>query len=130
MEDKKKILIVESNSAFRKALSILLSPKYFVSEALNAKGALAMMVSGYPFDLVIITREIPGGPLGEQLVREVKSRFPAMKVIFMADNPSPQIISVARAAGADGVIDKNFVYWQIEIETVIEEIFQLEASLN
>ena len=128
MEDRKKILIVESDSCLRRALSGLLSQNYFVSEALNAKEALAMMASGNSFDLVITGREMPGGPLGEQLVREVKSRFPAVKVIFMTEDFLPQIINVARAAGADGVVDKNFAYWQIE--TVIEEIFQLEASLN
>jgi DNA-binding NtrC family response regulator len=128
MEDKKKILIVESDSGLREALSKLLSQNYFVSEALNAKEAVAMMVSGNSFDLVITGRKMPGGPLGEQLVREVKSCFPGVKIVFMTEDFSPQIISVARAAGADAIIDKNFAYWQIEV--LIEEIFQLEASLN
>lgn len=71
-------------------------------------------------DLVITDRQMPGGMLGEEVVRSIKSHYPWIKVILMTGDSDEVIKEVAIAAGADLTIYKPF-----QLKDLIDEIEKL-----
>ena len=61
-----------------------------------------------PADVVITDRRMPGGMLGEEVVRKIKKLSPKTRVIFMSGDDHKEIFEVAKAAGADRILLKPF----------------------
>lgn len=108
MEKKKKVLVVDDERAIREMLSKRLETMGYevVSASNGIEGLRFMREEQGKFDLVITDRIMPGGPLGEEVVREIKRDYPAVKVIFMTGQSEAVIFETALRAGADKVFAK------------------------
>lgn len=102
-----KILVVDDDRGVRVFL------QYYLSElghkvVLADRGEIALQIlqQGHHFDLVITDRRMPG-LLGEELIRRIKS-LRNIKCIFMTADSDPDVLQVAKAAGADEVLLKPF----------------------
>jgi DNA-binding NarL/FixJ family response regulator len=106
MNKKMRILIVDDNHSFRQGMRALLSiqPDMKVKgEAPDGHVAMEMIQELHP-DLVLLDAHMPG-MTGVEVTRQIKSRWPQVKVILMtmyADYRSKSI-----EAGADAFVTKG-----------------------
>jgi CheY-like chemotaxis protein len=77
------ILVVEDDELVRANVeSQLEALGYSVSTAADAQGALALLESGAPVDLLFTDVIMPGGMNGRQLAEAAQRRRPDLKVLF------------------------------------------------
>jgi signal transduction histidine kinase len=82
------ILVVEDNPSLRQLVKVqLTSLRYRVSEAENADAALQVMESGERIDLLFADIVMPGKLDGYGLVRIVRERWPAIKIVMTSGFP-------------------------------------------
>lgn len=102
---KKRILIIDDDESTREVFADHFeSIGYEVFVAKNGAEGIKMVTENC-FDLVITDHQMPG-MLGEEVVRIIKSNFPEVKVVFTSVVIDAVVASVAKAAGADLVIEK------------------------
>lgn len=90
IEPKPRILIVDDAPASRKlAERMIVSLGYAATVASNGTMAMALFDQGERFDLLFTDLLMPGID-GCQLVRELRSRDPAMLVLFTSGLPLSQ----------------------------------------
>ncbi len=110
-----KILLVEDSKDIRTLLAGFLSNLgHKVVEAANGKEGMMIFEKSLDFDLVITDRNMPGGILGEEVVRFIKFSYPQTKVFLMSSDLEREVEMVAKAAGADGVFDKRALIGRME----------------
>ena len=82
------ILVVEDNPSLRQLVRVqLTSLRYRVQEAENAEAALTIMESGERVDLLLADIVMPGKHDGYELVRIVRERWPAVKIVMTSGFP-------------------------------------------
>lgn len=79
------VLVVEDDTDVRTlAVKMLAGLGYRVIDAPDARAALDVLGSGERVDLLLSDVVLPGGMSGPDLVRRVRERDPALKVVFMS----------------------------------------------
>jgi len=78
----KRILVVEDDLSARDSITLLLRiDRHIVTEAKNGEEALDL-VSGQPFDLVVLDYAMPG-MLGGEVARNIKRIAPALPMLMI-----------------------------------------------
>jgi DNA-binding NarL/FixJ family response regulator len=104
-----RILICDDHSLIRDGIKSTLSDEpgiYVVGEAENG----AQMIEQYEKlkpDLVISDIEMPGGPSGIEALKQLKLKYPDIKVLFVSVyGPDQFLYSIVKAGGL-GLLDKS-----------------------
>jgi len=123
---KKKILIVDDKTEFRRLTKTILESKYEVESAENGVEALAILQNGYPADLIVSDLIMPvlGG---KEFLEQVKSSgvFKNIPVIILSSiNKSEEKINLINL-GANDYIEKP--YNPDELLARIENILKSKA---
>ena len=123
---KKKILIVDDKTEFRRLTKTILESKYEVESAENGVEALAILQNGYPADLIVSDLIMPvlGG---KEFLEQVKSSgvFKNIPVIILSSiNKSEEKINLINL-GANDYIEKP--YNPAELLARIENILKSKA---
>lgn len=100
-----KILVIDDEQVIRAVFSEFLSEFGEVATAINGVDGLDVFKHGN-FDLVFTDRSMPGGMLGEEVVREIKLSSPKTFVVFMSGDDRDEVARVGVAAGADRIFFK------------------------
>lgn len=101
-----RILLVDDSTSFRKGMQTFLSIQpdiEVVGEAARGQAALEMIERHHP-NLVLLDAQMPGMS-GMEVTREIKSRWPHIKVILMTMYPDYRKIAID--AGADTFLSKG-----------------------
>lgn len=102
-----KIFIADDHSLFRDGVSSLLEGggHEVIGQSGDGKSALERIITLQP-DLVLLDMNLPGMN-GLQVLRQIKERYPKIKVVFLtvADEESSLISAIE--SGADGYLLKN-----------------------
>ena len=101
----KRIIIADSDPAFRRALALLITRRLDVQSIDEAgdTGTLIQKLADAPPDLLLLNWSIHGVP-GPETCILLRNTYPAMKVILLSLNPEDA--ETARCAGA-GFICKS-----------------------
>ena len=122
-----RIMLVDDDESFRPMLRTTLTKLgHQVREARDGDEAMAMFEQE-PADIVITDIIMPGKE-GLEIIGMFKIRFPGVKVIAMSGAGrvvKTNYLKLARAEGADGVLDKPF-----SNEQLTRMIAQLTPSPN
>lgn len=117
----KHVLIVDDSASIRQRLITLLaeSPQIrIVGEAGNNREALDSMARVQP-DTVILDIRMPGGS-GIELLKQIKSRYPEMRVIMLTNFDYAAYRRQCHQLGADHFLNKTLEFEKI-IDTVLED---------
>ena len=100
-----RILIADSDAAFRKALSLLLNRRFGMMEVEEAADVESLIrdLSECPYDLLLLDWRILGAPAPETC-RLLLKAFPELKIVLLSVNAED--IHAAHQAGA-GFIHKG-----------------------
>lgn len=112
-----KILVIDDEGIIRDFLKEILAEFGDVSTAPNGVIGLDMFRAACGngmFDVVFTDRKMPGGLLGEEVVREIKRLSPKTFVVFMSGDNSQEVERVGKAAGADRIFFKPVRLEEIE----------------
>jgi CheY-like chemotaxis protein len=103
------ILIVEDDEALRTvACRILREQGYDVRAARNGREALALCAEvEKPIHLVLTDMVMPEMS-GHELGREIASRFPGVRVLFMSGHTQDALLHEGVAQGTSSFLDKPF----------------------
>jgi DNA-binding NarL/FixJ family response regulator len=108
MIDKKRILITEDHTLLRAGLIALLTqdPRIeIVGESDNGRDAIRAAGALSP-DLILMDLSMPGIN-GIEAIREIKKRYPAMRILVLTIHKTDEYVHEALRAGADGYILKD-----------------------
>jgi DNA-binding NarL/FixJ family response regulator len=108
VEGKTKVVIVEDHKLFREGLKSLLSDKddlVVVGEAGDGIEAIRAVKKCRP-DLLLLDLSMPKMN-GISVMKEIKSQFPAIKIMALTIHESDQYVLEAFEAGADGYCLKD-----------------------
>jgi PAS domain S-box-containing protein len=82
------ILVIEDDAEVRSlAVAMLAGLGYRAIDVPDAKSARAVLERGDRVDLVLSDVVLPGGRSGPEFAEEIRSHYPALKVIFMSGYP-------------------------------------------
>ena len=101
----KKILFADDDAALQDVVSLMFENEYEIISCTNATGLLKRP-SLIP-DLFLIDKQL-GGINGLDICRLLKEQPETMNIPVILISASPNIVSEARQAGADDVIQKPF----------------------
>lgn len=106
---KKKILIVDDKTEFRRLTKTILSSNYYVESAENGVEALSLMQNGYMPDLIVTDLMMPvlGG---KDLVEQIKTTgaFKDIPIIVLSSiDKSDEKIKLIKL-GADDYLEKPY----------------------
>jgi PAS domain S-box-containing protein len=83
------ILVIEDDAEVRSlAVAMLDGLGYRAIDVPDAKSAEAVLERGDRIDLVLSDVVLPGGRSGPDFAEEIRSRYPALKVVFMSGYPA------------------------------------------
>ena len=119
MSDKLRIVVVDDQEPTRQGLKALLGfaeDMVVIQEACDGREALRIVAEEQP-DVVLMDVRMPIMD-GLQATRQIKERWPPVKVIVMTLYPTHK--AQAREAGADHVLIKGSDYGSLE--DVIREV--------
>ena len=105
---KPKLLIVDDNSMLRETTRSILQSKFpalRVFEAGNGKEAFAQ-IHDHPPDLILMDIRLHGEN-GLDLTKEIKARYPRMKVIIFTSHDLPEYRRAAFENGARYFLSKS-----------------------
>ena len=108
MNQKQRILLVEDHTLLRQGLCSLLSSDpniEVVGEADNGKDAIRLAGSLSP-NLILMDLSMPGTN-GTESIREIKKRYPAIKILVLTVHMAEEYIREALHAGTDGYVLKH-----------------------
>jgi DNA-binding NarL/FixJ family response regulator len=117
----KRVLIVDDSASIRQRLITLLteSPQIrIVGEAGNSREALDTVVRKQP-DTIILDIRIPGGS-GIELLKQIKTRYPELKVIMLTNFDYSTYRRQCRQLGADHFLNKTLEFEKI-IDTILDD---------
>ncbi|MFH1346634.1 MAG: response regulator [Spirochaetota bacterium] len=119
-----KILVIDDNKAIRNVLSEFLSEfgNQVITAADGVNGLEVFRHSGN-FDIVFTDRTMPGGVLGEEVMREIKRLSPKTFVVLMSGDDQKEVINAGITAGADAILCKPFKL--AEVDDLINDFFPL-----
>jgi two-component system response regulator YesN len=103
-----QILIVEDNAPFRQSLKEMLCeqfPTMVVEEAEDGEKALEKIETLSPH-LVFMDIKLPGQS-GLEVTREIKARYPGIRVIILTSYDLPEYRDAAKNYGADYFLSKG-----------------------
>lgn len=106
---KKKILIVDDKSEFRRLTKTILSANYAVESAENGEDALSLLQTGYIPDLIVSDLMMPVMG-GKELVAQLKASgaFNSIPVIILSSiDKSDEKIKLIKL-GADDYLEKPY----------------------
>ena len=103
-----RVLVVHGDHAIRSELAGAIRPSVLQSEATGTLTDARMLLDTNPYDLVLISDELPDGP-GFELANELTAMGLPMCALIIATNPG---LEGATAAFASGAID--YVAWPCE----------------
>lgn len=121
-----RVLLVDDSPQVRLDLHTLLNlsgEMEIIAEAGNGQEALRMTASLAP-NVVVMDLEMPVMD-GYEATRQIKSRFPATRVIILSVHAGDEEKKKARAAGADGFVVKGASY-----DVLVNMILAREDSPN
>lgn len=110
----KKVLIVDDSEPIRRRVAELLEESgqiRIVGQAGNSRDAMSAMQKLRP-DTVILDIRIPESS-GIQVLKEIKCRYPAVKVIMLTNFDNPQYRKQCRQLGADHFLNKTLEFEKI-----------------
>lgn len=108
MIDKKRILLVEDHTLLRAGLRALLAQDphiEIVGEADNGRDAIRAAGALSPH-LILMDLTMPGMN-GIEAIREIKKRYPEVRILVLTIHNTDEYIHEALKAGADGYILKD-----------------------
>lgn len=117
-----RILLVENNALYRKALAVHLQsrfPLWQVAKARDGRDA-RRKIGGSPPDLILTDISLPGEN-GLILTRRLKAQFPQIIVIILSHSDLPEYREAAALDGADYFVPKEF-YSGEEIISLVESV--------
>ena len=129
MKNKLKLLLADDHKLLRLGLKLLLMGRKdmeVAGEAENGLQVLQLLESLSP-DLVLLDLSMPGLN-GLDCLKEIKSRFPATKVLILTMHEDENHIRLAMQAGADGYIKKSAA--DIELFTAIDTVREGKIYLS
>ena len=129
MKNKLKLLLADDHKLLRSGLKLLLMGRKdmeVAGEAENGLQVLQLLESLSP-DLVLLDLSMPGLN-GLDCLKEIKSRFPATKVLILTMHEDENHIRLAMQAGADGYIKKSAA--DIELFTAIDTVREGKIYLS
>ncbi|MBM3248541.1 MAG: response regulator [Candidatus Omnitrophica bacterium] len=103
---KYKILICDDELGIRESLKLILEKDYEVIETTNGKECLENLKTN-PVDLILMDIKMPKSS-GIEILKEIKSINPAIKVIMVTGYKSVETATEAIKAGASDYIVKPF----------------------
>jgi two-component system, sensor histidine kinase len=104
---RKRVLVIEDDSAVRRMLEVILEPAgYAVTAADSALGAMATVRRVRP-DVILLDLGLPYRS-GSSLLAELKADADTAAVPVLVVSANTHILSAERRAQADGVIPKPF----------------------
>lgn len=108
MEKKYKILITDDHRMFAEGLkAMLMTRRNLTAPHIADSGYQALeMLNNEHFDLLITDINMPEMS-GIELTREVKSRFPSVKILVITMHDDQEIVNEILMSEADGYILKN-----------------------
>lgn len=110
-----KILCIDDEIEMRQFIAEFLGRfGHDVIGAASGKDGLKLFGETPDINVVITDRRMPGGMLGEEVVRKIKKLSPKTRVIFMSGGDSKEVRRVAKAAGADRILLKPFRLEELE----------------
>ena len=115
-----KILVIDDEEVIRDFMSEILSQFGIVATASDGISGLKLFKCNQ-FDIVFTDRSMPGGMLGEEVIREIKLSSPKTFVVFMSGDDQEEVARVGKAAGADRIFFKPVRLENIE-RAVMEAI--------
>jgi len=115
-----KILVIDDSESIRFLMEEILKKKHQVITANHGKEGIEIFEKNHDFDLVITDRNMPGGMLGEEVIRRVKLSNPKIKAVLMSSQDEEEIAQIAMAAGADTTLNKSFLF---DVESIIQNLF-------
>jgi two-component system response regulator NreC len=108
MKTKKRIIIAEDHTILREGLRALLSSDpdlKIIGEAENGRDAIHCVETMEP-DLILMDLSMPKMS-GMDAIREIKRRFPGIKVLVLTVHKTDEYILASLEAGADGYVLKD-----------------------
>lgn len=126
MERKIKVLIVDDHSVVRKGLKLFLAANERLevcSEAATLKEAMGM-VAKYKPEVVLLDYKLPDGD-GIIGCINIKTQFPAIKIIILTAFTDDSVVIDAIRAGADAYLLKD-----IESDKLIDTIVSVYEGEN
>jgi DNA-binding NarL/FixJ family response regulator len=115
-----KVLLVDDHPLVLESLSTLLEPHFAIVGKVQDSRDIMRRVSEYQPDVILMDACMPGTS-GFAATREIKKRFPGMKVILVTMLMEPTSISEAFNSGANGYVLKQSAAEELRsaIETVL-----------
>ena len=112
--EKKKILIVEDHTILREGLKALLTTNpdiEIAGEAGDGREAIWLVEKLDP-DMVMMDLSMPRMD-GMQAIREIKRRWPKMKILALTAHKTEEYVLTTLKAGADGYLLKDSTYQEM-----------------
>lgn len=129
MDNKKRVLVVEDHTIVREGLNMLLLsvPEYeIVGEAQDGIEAVRAVERLEP-DLILMDLSMPRMN-GFEAIREVKSRFPEIKILVLTVHKTEEHVLEAFQAGADGYLLKYAA--KDELFLALKSVFEGRSFLS
>ena len=104
-----RILVADDHAIVRSGLGQLLqlAPDFqVVGEAANGHEVLERLATALP-DILLLDVNMPGGPEGAELIRQVRERWPALPLLVLSMHDEPQVAARMVQAGAHGYVTKD-----------------------
>lgn len=124
-----RILIVEDHTLLREGLRALLASEpdiEVVGEAENGRDALIQTAECKPH-LVLMDLSMPGTN-GTEATRDIKKRYPRVKVLILTVHKSEEHIRASLKAGADGYVLKDDSH--VELLVAIRSVLRGKTYLS
>ena len=115
------ILLADDHARFRQEIKKLINgiPGVRVTAEVGEGHELYALLEKSPPDLILLDISMPDLQ-GMKATKEIKSKYPEVKVIIMAMDGGDEYLSHAIAAGADGILLKQYI--ARDLETAIQEL--------
>ena len=103
-----RILLVDDHAIVREGLQRILesTPEHWVALQAESGFEALQILRARPVDLAIIDLSMPGMP-GLDLLRRIKTEFPAQRVLVLSMHAEEQYALRAFKAGANGYVTKD-----------------------
>jgi two-component system response regulator NreC len=127
--EKKKILIVEDHTILREGLKALLTTNpdiEIAGEAGDGREAIWLVEKLNP-DMVLMDLSMPRMD-GMQAIREIKRRWPKMKILALTAHKTEEYVLTTLKAGADGYLLKDSTYQ--EMMTAVKSVLSGKRYLS
>jgi CheY-like chemotaxis protein len=114
----KKIIFADDDSAIQDVITLILDREYKVT--VFTKGEPLLRNQFDIPDLFLLDRQLPGVD-GLDICRFLKSQATTKDIPIIMITATPNISSLARAAGANGIIEKPFLIHELR-QIIAEQI--------